>query len=226
MTGIEQAYALYVQANPVPDPAELSLTHDAFAALPDLAVERSSVMLTEDQRRVEAPRTEPSWLRPVLAAAAAFVVVIAAGLAFWWASGGDTVPAADAKPMVTFDGSAAVYDGPATIETGAVEFTITNTSSEAIAATVWAFDTQEALDAELALQPLGSDFPMDLQAGISGPAEGAMWANITADPEGSSTGAFILPPGHYLVDVVTLEAGAPVHAWRAAETFEVVEVGS
>jgi hypothetical protein len=183
-------------------------------------------MLTEEQPRVEAPQTKRSWLRPVLAVAAAFVVVIAAGVSFWWASGGDTVPAVDAKPLVTFDGSAAVYDGPVKIERGAIEFTIENTTSEPVAMTVFVFETQEALDAELAQRPLGSDFPMDLHAGMSGNEEGTMWANLTTDPDSSLTGAFMMPPGHCLIDVATLEAGAPVHAWRAAETFEVVEVGS
>ncbi len=116
MKDAEQIYALYVQANPVPDPDLLPLTRDEAVLL---SIEGSQAMQTQEPTK-EQPAARTTG-RNILVAAGAFAVVIVIGLiAALLINNSDSGPvaAADAAPVVVFDGSTCTYDGPTQIEEG------------------------------------------------------------------------------------------------------------
>ena len=227
MTGDEQVYALFVQANPVPNPDALPLALEAPAPLLLYPVEeRKGIMLTEERSRVEEPQQKKRWLRPLAVVAAAFVVVLALGAGVWWLTGDEASPVAaeDADPVVTFDGEVVGYNGPDLIQSGLVDFTLINQLDEEATFAVWRFPTQAALDVALEQHPVGTDIALEPDS--SNPAADGGIAQLSIDaPAGEEeSGTSLLPAGWYLMDVVTDTNGIPSHAWRADVIVEVVEV--
>ena len=223
MTGEEQVYALFVQANPVPDPDALPLTQEAPAPLLYAVEERKGIMLTEERSRVEEPQQKKRGLRPLAAVAAAFVVVLILGAGVWWLSGDDVsspVAAEDADTVVTFDGEVVGYDGPTLIEGGPVVFTLVNELDETVTLFAWRFATRDALDAELARVPGGTD--LALEPASPTPQDGIVQLRIFAQAGEDETAMSLLPPGWYLMDVLTTTNGANNHPWRADVIVEVV----
>jgi hypothetical protein len=223
MTGDEQVYALFVQANPVPDPDALPLTLETSAPLLHAVEERKGTMLTEERSRVEEPQQKNRGLRPLAVVAAAFVIVLALGAGVWWLTGGDPTPVAaeDADTVVTFDGEVIGYDGPELIQSGLVNFTLINEFDESAMLAAWRFPTRAALDAEIARVPVGTD--MALEPGSPMPTGlGEIGLDAPAGQEDSTM--YLLPVGWYLMDVVTTADGYNDHVWRADVIVEVVEV--
>lgn len=227
MTGDEQVYALFVQANPVPDPDALPLTLETPTPLLYPIEERMGIMLTQERSRVEEPQQKKRWLRPLAAVAMAFVVVLILGVGVWWPSGDDVPPpvaAEDADTVVTFDGEVVGYDGPALIASGLVEFTLINQLDEEASFAVWRFPTRAALDADLEQHPVGTDMALEPDS-LTPAAEGGIGQLSIDAPAGEEeSGTSLLPAGWYLMDVVTDTNGIPSHVWRADVVVEVVEV--
>lgn len=211
MKDTEQIYALYVQANPVPSPDQLPLIRDEAALLP---IEGSEDMQTQEP--IKEQPTDRNTGRNVLVAAGAFAVVIVIGLVAALLFGnGDPSPvaAADAAPLVIFDGSTCTYDGPTRIEEGTVEFSTSNSGDVWFNLTGWRMDG-DALADELDRLPVGTDMavtPSDpMPAGeavlgwyvLPGKSHTLSWAFITE--------------GTYLIDCVTDD-----HVWRPAQ-LEIV----
>lgn len=210
----ELVYALYVQANPVPDPDLLSLTR-AEAQL--LTIERSPDMDT--QQRIEVRPTQPARRRRAFAlvfgaslvaigAAVAIVLLVTGG-------GDEPVAAADASPRITFDGTTCRYDGPTLIEEGTVAFTVVNTSTPTIQFVGWNMPPS-GLDAELERTPLGTDMAL---TPTSPTPDGTMSFLIGGPPGEEGTGTSFLLPGSHVVDCVT---DTMDHVWRAGTLLEVV----
>ena len=220
MTDTEQVYALYVQANPVPDPEVLPLTR-AEAEL--LTLERSTVMDTREKIEVRpTPPTPPRRRRLAFGLAAIVVVAAIAVGAFLVAGDGDSpVAAADASLEVVFDGTACRYNGPTLIEAGNGTLTLVNTSTEPIEVT--GFNMQESfLDWELERTPLGTD--MALTPNAVTPA-GDMAFFIKAEPGSEGAGLATLLAGTHIIDCLYYEPPNdlyPNHLWRAQTTVEVV----
>ena len=223
MTGDEQVYALFVQANPVPDPDALPLTLEASAPLLYPVEERKGIMLTEERSRVEEPQQKKRWLRPLAVVAAAFVVVLALGAGVWWLTGDETGPVApgDADTIVTFDGEVVRYQGPDEIVSGPVDFTLVNQLDEEAMLAGWRFPTRTALDAEMARLGLGQD--MALNPDSPTPEGGITQFAFDAPAGEEATAMSLLPPGWYLMDVLTNTYGFNDHVWRADVIVEVVE---
>ena len=210
MKDAERIYALYVHANPVPDPDLLEMTRDETVLLP---IEGSEDMITQEPIE-ESPRLRPSR-RNVLVAAGAFVTVLIAGLVtVLLVMGGESEPVAagDARPEVVFDGTTCAYEGPTKIEVGVIEFTMVNSADQQFTLALWRMKGEQ-LEAELLRTPIGSDMaittsdPMPAGVGVGG------W--IT-DPGSTQTGAVGFASGTYLIDCVIED-----HVWRPAQ-IEVV----
>jgi hypothetical protein len=208
----ERIYALYVQANPVPDADLLSLTRDEAALL---TIEGSQDMLTQEP--VSTHTASPPTKRRAFAAAGAIAAVVAIGLvAALLLNSDDSQPvaAADATPEMTFDGTTCSYEGPALIEEGLVDFSLTNTAAEAVAIAGWLVEGS-ALEAQLQRAPIGTDWDTTGEPTVEGTLDFVGWV----EPGESRTTGALLTLGTYLVDCVT---GNPTdHVWRAAQ-FEVV----
>ncbi len=222
MTGEEQVYALFVQANPIPDPDALLLTLEAPAPLLYPVEERKGIMLTEERSRVEEPQQKKRGLRSLAAVAAAFVVVLALGAGVWWLASDDGGPVAaeEADPVVTFDGEVVGYAGPQRIVEGLADFTLVNELDELAVLATWRFPTREALDAELARVPGGTD--LALEPDSPAPLGGIQQLSLSVPAGEEATAVSLLSPAWYLVDVVTAANGVPNHAWRADVIVEVV----
>jgi len=230
MTGEEQVYALFVQANPVPDPAVLPLELEASAPLLYPVEERDGKMLTEERSRTEAPKQKRSWSRPLAAATVAFVLVVAVGGAAWLFAGEADSPdpgeaatlfaAEDADTTITFDGQVVTYDGPELVSRGYVEFTFMNGLDEAATLVWWRFHDQAALDAELARQDPGEE--LALEPDTPQPADAVRQFEMRVPAGGDEVARLFMPAGWYLVDVVTTESGYADYAWRADVIVEVV----
>lgn len=206
MRDAEQIYALYVQANPVPDPDVLPHTRDELVLLP---IEGSQEMTTQKiNPEHPAPHTTS---RNVLVAVGAFAVVLAVGLvAALFMSNRDLGPvaAADAAPVVVFDGDTCTYDGPTEIEEGTVEFSITNSADIEFALGGWLVGAA-TLEAQLEITPVGAD----AYAGPDvAPPEGDLVFAWFVSPDESVMQSEQLPIGAYLIDCKTDD-----HVWRPAQ---------
>ncbi len=222
MNGEEQVYALFVQANPVPDPAGLSLTLETTKPLLQPAEEGRGIMLTEERSKTEAPKQKRSWSRPLAAATGAFVLILAVGgIAWWLAAEADplVVAAEDADTTVTFDGQV-VYAGPELVSRGYVEFTFLNGFDVAATLVGWRFYDQAGLDAELARFGLGDELALEQDA--PPPANAVTQFEMRVPAGGEEVARVFMPPGWYLVDVVTAESGYADYAWRGDAIVEVV----
>lgn len=214
MTDTEMVYALYVQANPVPDPEALPLT---LAEAELLTHERSRDMDTQERIEVRpAPKVRPRRRSLAFGLAAILVVAAVAVSAFLVAGGGDDpVAAADAAPRITFDGTTCRYDGPTLIETGTVAFTVSNTGTEAMQFV--GFNMPESsLDAELERTPLGTNMPLDPTAPMP---DGAMSFLQGALPGAEGVTSWPMTSGTNIIDCVT---EATDHVWRAGTLVEFV----
>lgn len=210
MKDTERIYALYVQANPVPDPDLLDMTRDETILL---SIEGSEDMITQEPIQ-ESPRVRPSR-RNVLVGAGAFAAILVVGLVTVLLVSGDgsgPVAAGSARPEVVFDGATCTYDGPREIEAGNVEFTLVNSASRLFELHVWRMEG-DALQAELLRTPIGSDMEV-----LDEPLpDGTAYGGWHADPGATRTGVSPLGAGTFLVDCVTFTSdGATEHVWRPA----------
>jgi len=217
MTASEQVYALYVQANPVPNPDVLPLRQVETGLLTH---ERSREMNTSEN--IEIRPTQPAGRRRAFAVGfAAILVIAAATAAIVLFAGGDDEPvaAADAAPRVVFDGDTCRWDGPTRIERGEVQITVVNTTNDPFTLSGWRL-VEPAYSAELERTPLGTDMAT---------------SRTTPAPSGLNT--FLLPvlaqseitqplwigdAGPQIIDCVTSSEGYVDHVWRAQTTVEVV----
>jgi hypothetical protein len=211
----ERIYALYVQANPVPNSDLLDATRDEAVLLP---IEGSEDMITQEPIE-RSPRVRPSR-RNMLVAAGAFSTVLIAGLVtVLLVMGGDSRPVAaiGARPEVVFDGTTCIYDGPTKIEVGVIEFTMVNSADEEFTLAAWRMKGEQ-LEAELSRLPIGSDIAVTTSD--HGPTGVGVGGWIT-DPGSTRTGSAGFASGTYLIDCVTTTGGSSDHAWRTAQ-IEVV----
>lgn len=211
MKDAEQIYALYVQANPVPNPDLLPLTRDEAVLL---STEGSRVMQTQEPTK--EPPAARNTSRNILLAAGAFAVVIVIGLVaalLIYNSDSGPVAAVDAAPVAVFDGTTCSYDGPTQIEEGTVEFSITNSGDTDVALAGWLM-SGAALEAELQRTPVGAD--MDAPPDAPLPEGEAVFAWVTS-PGDSVAMTWPLSAGTYLIDCKTGD-----HVWRAAQVEIVV----
>ena len=205
MKDAEQIYALYVQANPVPDPDLLPPTRDEAVLL---SIEGSQAMQTQEPTK-EQPAVRTTG-RNILVAVGAFAVVIVVGLiAALLINNSDSGPvaAADAAPVVVFDGSTCTYDGPTQIEEGMVEFSIINTGDVDFGLGGWLM-SGAALEAELQNLPVGSDMDADLEQMPDGDLVFG-WYTL---PGVSKLRAWPMSAGTHLIDCTTED-----HLWRPAQ---------
>ncbi len=149
--------------------------------------------------------------RNIFVAVGAFAVVIAIGLAVaLFISNRDLGPvaAADAAPIVVFDGNTCTYDGPTEIEEGTVEFSITNSADVEFALGGWLVGAA-TLAAQLEATPVGAD----AYAGPDVlPPEGELVFAWYVSPGESVMRSSQLPIGAYLIDCKTED-----HVWRPAQ---------
>lgn len=216
MKDAEFIYSLYVQANPVPDPNLLPLTRDEAALL---TLERSPDMITEE--RLESPQPTPpkrTRLVPALGAAAVLIVAIAA-VAFLVGRDSAPIAAADANPVVEFDGTACTYEGPTLIEEGMVEFSLTSSGDEGF--NLVAIRLQEpVLSQELAAAPVGSDFAITPDT----PTPEGELSSAGVSPGDSVSNGWLMKAGTYVLDCTIPVRAVPEHIWRIAQV-EVVASG-
>lgn len=215
MIDTEQVYALYVQTNPIPDPGSLPLTQ-AEAEL--LAHERSRDMDTHERIPIQPAPGVPPRRGLAYGLVAVVVIAVAAAAVVLFVAGGDDGPvaAADATPRVVFDGGSCRYEGPTLIETGIVEFTFVNASSQRFAAAGWRMP-EAGLAAELERFPLGTD-----TTELDPMPNGTLMLNAETEAESESTSPRSLTAGPHLIDCLAYEGGSTNHVWRAATVVEVV----
>jgi hypothetical protein len=211
----ERVYALYVQANPVPDADLLPLTR-AEAEL--LTFERSPVMDTQKRIPVQPAPRAPRRRSIVFGLAAVLVIAAAAAAIVLFVAGGGEGPvaASDAAPRVVFDGASCRYVDPALIETGTVQITFVKTSSERFDVAGWRMPESE-LTAELERFPLGTD-----TAEVDQLPAGTLVFNIETGAGAEMGGPRWLAAGPHLIDCLTFEGGEHNHVWRSATVVEVV----
>jgi hypothetical protein len=211
----EFIYSLYVQANPVADPDLLPLTKDEAVLL---ALERSPDMITQEHVEKRQPEAPPRRKRlvPALAAAAVLTVAVVAAAILMSGDPGP-VAAADANPVVVFDGTTCSYEGPTLIEEGVVEFSFENSADEAFYPIAWLVE-EPALTHELELHPVGTDIDTTNEANPDGIV--VIQGRIRPGATGfESQLSMRLEPGTYLFDCGT--GLGPDRVWRAAQ-LEVV----
>lgn len=213
MKDAELVYSLYVQANPVPDPDLLALSRDEAVLL---TLERSPDMITEEQAK-ERQSTQPKSRRvgAVLSAAAILIVAIV-GAAILVNGGTEPVAAADANPVVVFDGTTCSYEGPTLIEEGQVEFSVTSSADEGFNLATIRLE-EPALSQQLEGGPVGTDWATTPDTPTP---EGEM--SSIGVPAGDTLGSgSLLKAGVYLLDCSTPIRAVPEHVWRIAR-IEVV----
>lgn len=217
MKDAELVYSLYVQANPVPDPGLLPLSRDEAALL---TLERSPDMITEEQaKKRQSTQPKPKRVAVVLGAAAILIAAVV-GAAILVNGDPESVAAADANPVVVFDGTSCSYEGPTLIEEGLVEFSMTSSGDEGFN---WSsFLMQEpALSQELAEHPVGTDWA---EAPDDPTPEGEM-SLVGVPPGDSIVNSWLMKPGTHLLEcTIPLREGVPEHVWRVAQV-EVVASG-
>ena len=211
MKDTEQIYALYVQANPVPNPDLLPLTKDDAVLL---SIEGSEDMQTQEPIKEQPVARNTS--RNVLVAVGAFAVVIVIGLVttLLLTSNDEPSPvaAADAAPVVVFDGSTCTYDGPTVIEEGTVEFSTTNSGDMWLNLTGWRM-SGDALAEELERTPVGTDMAVTSSDPMPAGQPVLGWYIL---PGKSHALTWAFTEGTYLVDCVTDD-----RVWRPAQ-LEIV----
>ena len=161
MKDAEFIYSLYVQANPVPDPDLLPFERNEAVLL---TLDRSPDMITQKQVEKRQPESPPRKTRllPALATAAVLMVAVVAA-AILMSRDSAPVAAADANPVVIFDGTTCSYEGPTLIEEGLVKFSFENSADEAFYPIAWLVE-EPALTHELELHPVGTDIDTTNQA--------------------------------------------------------------
>jgi hypothetical protein len=205
----EQIYALYVQANPVPNPELLPLTRDEAVLL---SIEGSEDMQTQEPIEEQPPARNTS--RNLLVAAGAFAVVIVVGLVaalLLNSSDPEPVAAADAAPVVTFDGACS-YDGPTQIEEGIVQFSSINSADRPYSLIAWLL-SGDALAEELEWGPVGTDWD---RTDADTLPQGEAVMGLPTMPGESQALSVALSTGTHLIDCVIGD-----HVWRPAR-IEVV----
>ena len=214
MKDAEFIYSLYVQANPVPDPDLLPVTRDEAVLL---TLERSPDMITEEQVGSPPPPTPPKRRR-IAAAVGAAAVLIAAIAAAAILVGGDSMPvaAADADPVVVFDGTTCVYEGPTLIEEGLVEFAMTSSADEGFNLVTIRMD-EPALSQQLEGGPVGTDWATTPDT----PTPEGELSSVGVPTGDTLTSGWLLRAGVYLLDCTTPIRAVPEHVWRIAQV-EVV----
>lgn len=99
-----------------------------------LVTERSRIMDTRQRPEVRDTKRPAGWRTAAIAFAVVIVVVGAVALiaTLIGDDGEDLVAAAEAAPTLTFDGEAATYIGPTTLEAGTNTFSLDNTHDTAV----------------------------------------------------------------------------------------------
>lgn len=218
MSDTERVFALYVQVNPVPDP-------DLLTTIEAELLEGSTAMETTERIESRPPERARRW-KPATVVAVAFIVVLALGvvgsvLLFTGDGESEPVAAADARPVVTFDGESCTYDGPTRIIEGWVEFTLVNSAGRAVTLSSWGMSAAALAD-ELERTPVGTDRELL-------PDEGEPTGSHTyrtAPPGGEAGMRDELVVGNtYLIDCTTTgiqdQNEYQDHLWRTA-SIEVV----
>ena len=152
----------------------------------------------------------------------AAVIVIAIGVAIWVAaSGGGPVGAADAEPVVVFDGTACIYEGPTEIEEGPVNFMVTNETDAPIYLLLTSFTTETDLNAELEFLAVGSQVADPYEREMPGATREV---SQFGPANGRNARIALLDSGWFVVDCVNWPPaeGQPDHAWRGA-VFQIIE---
>jgi hypothetical protein len=219
----DRVYALFMQANPVPDPSLLPMTRDE-AALPIL--EGSTTMDTRETIQAQPTEERTRGWRPVAVAVTAFVavlVIVGGSLMLLLGGEGEPVAAADASPVVTCDGEACTYEGPTTVTSGDLRIEFVNDGDRTITAALWVM-SGTALEEQLAARPAGTD--IDIGPNDEAP-DGSIEYYTEVAPGSTAIQSAAVVAGHtYLVDCLTTATTADDdyydHLWRPA-TIEVVE---
>lgn len=219
--------------------ADLLIDHleRKLAGEPDpivVARQRSGTMQTFKDRTIQQPGP-PTRRKGLAVALASFIVVLIAGggILLWAAlddnGGGEaagpatttqarsttqapSAVAGEAVGTFTFDGATWSYDGPSTIKGGSVTFSLVNTSSEEVAVVSWFGLEGEELEAELAIAPLGTDFPM----GDPPPPPSDFMYLVEAAPGETVSGTVVMGAGEHLIDGATFTDTGGDHIWRLA----------
>ena len=213
MKDAELVYSLYVQANPVPDPDLLPLSRDEAVLL---TLERSPDMITEEQAKERQPTQPKSRRVAVVLSTAAILIVAVAGAAILVNGGTKPVAAADAHPVVVFDGTTCSYEGPMLIEEGQVEFSLTSSGDEGFNLSSIRME-EPALSQELEAGPVGADWATTPDTPVP-PGE---MSSIGVPAGDSISSGWLMDPGVYVLDCTTPVRVTPEHVWRIAQV-EVV----
>ncbi|MDJ0792390.1 MAG: hypothetical protein QNJ71_10880 [Acidimicrobiia bacterium] len=223
MNDTDRVYALFMQANPVPDANLLPMTRDE-AALP--LMEGSTIMDAQETIQVQPTEEQTRGWRPVAVAAAAFVavlVIVGGSLMLLLGGEGEPVAAGDASPVVTCDGETCTYAGPTTITPGVLRIEFVNNGDRTITAALWRM-SGAPLENELAEEPAGTD--VDLTPDDPPPL-GSLEFSTDVEPGSTVSESAEVAAGYtYLVDCLTTASTGDDayhdHLWRPA-AIEVVE---
>ena len=226
MSNVERVFALYVQANPVPEPALLSPTQDETELL---TIDGSTDMnepTTDINERIDIRpvRQQRRWT-PAAALAGGFVLVLAiVGAVFLLRGEAGPVAASDANPVVTCDGESCSYDGAESIFEGSVEFTLANNGTRDLMLVVWRFSSATEVTFELDQLAIGADMELVPADRVPDGFSALTFEAQVGQREVESIG--LLGSYTYLIDVVTTPSeGYYDHAWRVAQ-IEVLEASS
>jgi hypothetical protein len=215
----EFIYSLYVQANPVPDPDLLPLTRDEAVLLTS---ERSPDMITAE--KVESPQPPPPRRRRLVAAlgAAAILIVAVVGAAILVGGESKPIAAAEASPVVIFDGVSCSYEGPTLIGEGSTQFSLANSAAEVFDFTTFRM-VESALLQELEEHPVGTDWAEP----PGSPLPVGEMSFVRVAPGETYRPDWILEPGAYLFECTIGEqnGGIPEHVWRIAQVEVVAASG-
>ena len=223
MSNVERVFALYVQANPIPEPDLLSLVGDET----ELPIIEGSTEMDEsgidvkDQNHTRTLRQQRRW-NPAVVLSGAFVVVVAiVGAVFLLRGEAGPVAASDANPVITCDGESCSYDGAESIFEGSVEFTLANNGTKDLMLSVWRFSSATAVTFELDQLAIGADMDLEPSARTPDGFQILLFEAQIGQQEVESVG--LLGSYTYLIDVVTTPIeGYHDHVWRVAR-IEVLE---
>lgn len=226
MSNVERVFALYVQANPVPEPDLLSPTRDETELL---TIEGSTEMdesATDMGDRIDTrPVPQQRRWNPATALAGGFAIVLAiVGAVFLLRGEAGPVAASDANPVVTCDGESCSYDGAESIFEGSVEFTLANNGTKDLMLLVWRFSSATEVTFELDQLAIGADMELEPGDRVPDGYNTLLFEAQVGQREVESIG--LLGEYTYLIDVVTTPTeGYHDHAWRVAR-IEVLEPSS
>ncbi len=212
-----------------------------------VARQRSGIMQTFKEKTDQQPGPPPRR-KGLAVALASFIVVLLAGGGFlvWNALDDDSVELPAAEPTTTlaptttaastttttaaapvdavgtfsFNGTTWSYDGPTTIGSGTVTFSLVNTSSHEVAVFSFFGLDEEEIDAELATTPVGTDIGPYADAPPIPPSD--FFALVEAGPGETVSAAIVMAGGAHLIDAATFSADGTEYLWRVA-LIEVVE---